>query len=172
MDRRDESGAWPGTLAPVRVIGIGRRERGDDAVGRDVARRLAEAPPEGVWVGECAGEFATLIELWEGARAVIVVDALQSGRPPGSLLRLDAHAEPLPVPASSSTHGFGLAEAVEIARALHRLPEVLIVHGAEGERFEHGEALSPAVAAAVGPLTEAVRREAEALVARMAHPAF
>jgi hydrogenase maturation protease len=170
MDRRDVPGSWPGPLAPVRVIGIGRRERGDDSVGREVARRLAASPPEGVWVTECAGEFATLLELWEGARAVIVVDALQGGRPPGTLMRIDAHVEPLPVPASSSTHGFGLAEAVEIARALRRLPEVLVVHGVEGARFEAGEALSPAVAAAVEPLTAAVRQEAEALAGRLIHP--
>jgi len=150
-------------LAAVRVIGIGRPERGDDALGRCVAQRLAAEAPAGVWVTECAGEFATLLDLWEGARAAIVVDALQSGAAPGTLLRLDGLTEPLPTPVECSTHGFGLAEAIEIGRALHRLPPVLIVYGAEGACFAAGGGLSPRVAAVVPDLADAVRREACAL---------
>jgi hydrogenase maturation protease len=152
-----------GALAAIRVIGIGRLERGDDAVGRIVARNIRRDGLEGVWVTECAGEFSALMDLWDGADAAVVVDALQSGAAPGTLFRIDALRERLPVPASASTHGFGLAEAVEIGRTLGRLPPVLIVHGVEGARFGPGESLSPAVAAAVPPLGDAVRREALAL---------
>ena len=159
----------PGTGAPppVRVIGIGRTERGDDAAGRLVARRLRDDPPPGVGVSECAGEFATLLDLWDGAAAVIVVDALQAGVAPGTLLRVDALTQPLPVPASASTHGFGLAQAVEIARALHRLPQVLIVHGVEARGVEVLAGVSPEVADALEALTAAVRAEAALLAASL-----
>jgi hydrogenase maturation protease len=156
-----------GGLAPVRVIGIGRPERGDDAVGRLVARRLAADPPEGVCIMDCSGEFAALLDLWEGAEAVVIVDALQSGDSPGTIVRLDARLEQLPTPPSSSTHGFGLAEAVEIAKAFDRLPPVVLVYGVEGLRFDLGADLSAPVAAAVEAVTAAVRREAVALAARI-----
>ena len=102
------------------------------------------------------GEPVGLIEEWTGADAVIVVDAVSSGRPPGTIHRLDPLAAPIPAALSQgSTHAFGLAETIELARALDRLPHRLTVYGIEGERFTAGEELSPAVARAV----EEVRSE-------------
>ena len=49
----------------------------------------------------------------------------------------------------ASTHHFGVAEAVEWARALGRLPEALEVHGIEGADFSVGEHLSEPVREAV-----------------------
>lgn len=154
----------PAAWGPVRVVGIGRLDRGDDAIGIVAAERLVVSAPHGVWVSHCGGEFASLLDMWEGARAVIVIDALQSGAAPGTLLRIDARRDPLPVPSSSSTHGFGLAEAVEVGRALHRLPPVLIVHGIEAERFTAGTGLSPRVARAIEALVACVQREAVELM--------
>ena len=54
------------------------------------------------------------------------------------------------------THALGLAAVVELARALGRLPERVVVVGVEAERFDHGVPLSPAVAAAVTPAADAV----------------
>jgi hydrogenase maturation protease len=58
----------------------------------------------------------------------------------------------------SSTHSFGVAEAVELARALGRPPARVVVFGIEGRDFTPGEGLSPDVGAAVD---EVVRRVAE-----------
>jgi len=44
-------------------------------------------------------------------------------------------------------------------RILERLPHRLVVYGIEGERFGVGEALSPRVGAALGPLAETVLAE-------------
>ena len=102
------------------------------------------------------GEPVGLIEDWAGADAVIVVDAVRSGAPTGTIHRLDPLAAPIPTALSQgSTHAFGLAETIELARALDRLPERLTVYGIEGACFEAGDALSPAVGAAV----DAVRQE-------------
>ena len=69
------------------------------------------------------GEPVGLIEDWAGADAVIVVDAVSSGAPPGTIHRLDPLAEPIPAALSQgSTHAFGLAETIELARTLDRLP--------------------------------------------------
>ncbi len=102
------------------------------------------------------GEPVGLIEDWASADAVIVIDAVSSGAPPGTIHRLDPLSEPIPTALSQgSTHAFGLAETIELARALGRLPDRLTVYGIEGERFGAGDQLSAPVRSAV----EAVRLE-------------
>jgi hydrogenase maturation protease len=143
------------------VIGIGNPLRGDDGVGVVVAERIRARGAGNVDVTVLDGDGASLVERWAGAAAVIVVDATRSAAPPGSIERFDAVRSPLPcVGRSATSHGFGLAEAVELARALDRLPPALIVYGIAGRSFEMGEGLSPAVAAAVPEVVARVLREA------------
>ena len=135
-------------LSDTLVIGLGNSLRGDDGAGPAVARGLRDEVLARVRAYE--GEPVGLIDEWTGADAVIVVDAVRSGAPPGTIHRLDPLAAPIPASLSQgSTHAFGLAETIELARALDRLPDELTVYGIEGEHFGAGEELSPAVAAAV-----------------------
>ena len=146
----------------MRVIGIGNPLRGDDAIGLLVARRVRELVDPEVEVMELEGEPARLIDAWQGAGLAVVVDAVKTGAPQGTVIRIDATADPLPPSVSaSSTHALGLGEAIEIARALDRLPGHLIVFGIEGSGFQPGSDLSGAVAAAIEPAAEAVLRERE-----------
>jgi hydrogenase maturation protease len=62
-----------------------------------------------------------------------------------------------------STHAFGLHEAIELARALHRLPRRVIVFAVEGRHFEAGATPSGEVEAAVPRLACAVLRAATEL---------
>ena len=86
---------------------------------------------------------------------------MRSGAPAGTLRRLDAGAAPLPATwrTSSSTHAVSLGEVIELARILGRLPPRVLVHGVEGRGFELGAPLSGEVAAAIGPLADAVARD-------------
>jgi hydrogenase maturation protease len=130
----------------VILIGIGNAYRSDDGVGIVVARRLREHVPAGVAILEASGEGAALLDAWTGAATVILVDAVQSGAPPGTIHRLDANSGPIPSRFFHySTHSFSVAEAVELARALNQLPPRLIVYGIEGKNFADGESLSDEV---------------------------
>lgn len=123
------------------VVGVGADERGDDAAGRIVARILRGRSLPGVDIREASGEATSLIWLWKGRRSVWLVDAVVSGSPPGTIHRHDATAAPLPAPLrSSSSHAFGVAEAVELARSLGELPASLVVYGVEGREFAWGSA--------------------------------
>ena len=154
-----ESEGAPGR-PPTLIIGLGNEYRRDDAVGLVVARRVREAAPESARVLEESGEGASLMESWQDADAVILIDAVHSGAKPGTLHRLDAHAQPIAKKFFRfSTHAFGVAEAIELARALGRLPPRLIVYGVEGKRFEAGVGLSPEVAAAAQAVVERVLAE-------------
>jgi hydrogenase maturation protease len=91
---------------------------------------------------------------------VWLVDAVSSGAEPGTVHRLDASEHELPAALfRASTHHLGLAEAVELARAVGRLPRRTIVYGIEGSSFETGEVLSDEVEAAAARVAEAVRKE-------------
>ncbi len=164
-----DAGPAPGVL----VIGVGNDLRGDDSAGLEVARRL-RGVGDGARAGVGAplaydGDGAGLLDLWQGARAVVLVDAISSGAPAGTIHRFDASATALPARmAHGSTHAIGLADAIELARVLRRLPPRVLVYGVVGERFGAGAALSEAVAAALAPLADAVRDEALALALALA----
>ena len=142
--------------AAVLVVGLGRRDRGDDAVGPAVAERAMELVPAGVTVVERM-EPAGLIEAWAGADLVVVTDAVRSGQPPGTVHVLHACHGPLPVrTGAGGTHDLGLAEVIELGRALQRLPPELVVIGVEAQQFGLGEPMSPQVRACVELAAKAV----------------
>ncbi|MGO9647127.1 MAG: hydrogenase maturation protease [Terriglobales bacterium] len=119
-----------------RIIGCGNPDRGDDAAGVLVARRLRTL---GIEAEEQSGESFSLMDAWQGCETVIVVDALCSDHAPGEVKTWDACANPLPKTAlQCSTHAFGLYEAVELARTLDRLPDKLLIYGIEGKEFAPG----------------------------------
>jgi hydrogenase maturation protease len=141
----------------VIVIGVGNAWRGDDAAGLAVARRVRELAPPGVEVREVEGDASALVDAWAGAERVVVVDAAASGAPPGTVSRFDAVSEPLPVRSvRSSTHAFGVPDAVELSRALGRLPRSLDVYAIEGASFTAGDQLTPVVERAVESLAAAL----------------
>ena len=145
----------------VVVIGVGNPDRGDDGVGPEVVGRLEGRVPAGVGlVRLAAADPAGIIEAWSGAGRVVLVDAMVSGAVPGTIIRFDASAAPLPAGVRlASTHVLGAETAVEMARALGRLPGRLVVYGVEGEAFSVGAGLSPAVAAALPAATDRVLAE-------------
>lgn len=144
------------------VVGLGNPDRGDDAVGSVVAGLVAGSHLPDVMV--VAHEDPTgLIDLWTGAEVAVVVDAVRSGASPGTLVVVEAGqgAGVLADRAWERTgrggsHAFGLAAAVELARALHRLPPRLVLVGVEAASFEHGEPISAPVADALDGVVEAV----------------
>ena len=146
------------------IIGLGNQYRRDDGVGLVVAQRLKAAAPEHARVLEESGEGVALMESWKDADAVILIDAVHSGAKPGALHRLDAHTQPIPTSFFHySTHAFGVAEAIELARALGQLPRCLIVYGIEGKTFEAGVGLSPEVERAAQKVAERVLRDLQVL---------
>lgn len=142
------------------VIGFGNPDRGDDAVGLHVARRVAALGLPDVAVEASGGDTVALLDRWAGVGCVVLVDAAAPIARPGRIHRLDPLAGPLPRDlALGSTHAFGLAEAVELARTLGLLPRQMTIYAIEAACFDPGAALSPAVAAAVAPVTGRIAAE-------------
>jgi hydrogenase maturation protease len=132
------------------VIGVGNPHRGDDGAGRAVARRLKSLARQAFDIEEANGEAASLLSLFQGRDMVVLVDACQSGEPSGSVQRFDVSRAPLPSTVRAiSSHGFGVADAIELARSLGELPSKIVVIAIECQSFEHGTVLTPDVERAV-----------------------
>lgn len=143
------------------VIGVGRRERGDDGVGAEVVRLVKQRAGDRVRCLEHTGDGMDLPSLWSGTDLAIVVDAVVSGRPVGTLHRLDVSQKPLAAEFArgTSSHALGVAEAVELSRAMGSLPQRLLIFGVEGAHFEPGKPLDPRIKAAVPRIVDAIFEE-------------
>lgn len=147
------------------VIGVGNAERGDDGVGPAVIARLREGVAARVSLFALAGETGELVDRLAGAQAVWIVDAAVSGAAPGTVYWLDVvDGRPVPRHAAASTHGLGVAEAVELARALGQLPAVCRLAVIEGACFAIGSGLSAPVAKAVEGVVERLRAEVNEVI--------
>jgi hydrogenase maturation protease len=153
-----------GGAARVLVIGVGNPDRGDDGVGRAVAKLVEAMSLPGVAVAHMNGEIAALIERMADESIVYLIDACQSGALPGKVRRIDAVRETLPPESlAASTHGLGLAQAVELARTLGQLPQTCILYAIEGAQFEVGAALSPVVERVCAEVAGRLRDELAAI---------
>ena len=146
-------------MAKPLIIGCGNPDRGDDAAGLLVVKRLRSM---GIAAEEHHGEGLALMEAWSGAGSVILIDAVITGTAPGAISVWDAQTAPVSRDAfRASTHSFGVAEAVELARALGRLPALLVIYGIEGRNFEPGSQPAPEVLAAVEEVARRIAKETE-----------
>jgi hydrogenase maturation protease len=147
-------------LRKILLIGVGNEYRSDDGVGLVVARKIHEKMISSITVKEESGEGAAMIEAWQGFQNVIIVDAVSSGAMPGTIFRIDAHKETVPIKFFHySTHAFSVAEAVELARTMNFLPSKLIVYGIEGNNFFAGTAISLFVQQAADKIIKQIVKE-------------
>jgi hydrogenase maturation protease len=134
------------TLRKVVVIGIGNKYRSDDGIGLFVAQQIHKKYFSFITIKEESGEGAALMEAWQGFHDVMIVDAVSSGAKPGTIFRIDAHKDIVPIKFfHTSTHAFSVAEAIEVARAMNTLPPRLLVYGIEGANFSAGVTVSHGV---------------------------
>ncbi len=126
------------------VVGVGNRDRGDDGFGPMVAARVAALglPDIGVVV---QSEPLDLVEHLAEHDDVVVVDAVRTGGTPGTLLVQVVGARGLPRRPEVGSHGLGVADALELARALGTLPGRVTVVGVEAPELRPGTPLSAPV---------------------------
>jgi len=138
------------------IIGCGNLDRGDDAAGLLAVRRLRKL---GIDAQEHNGDALALIEAWRGADRVVLIDTVVTGSRSGKVTIWDAIAHPLAGDCFRwSTHAFGVAGAVELARSLGWLPSWLRIYGIEGKQFEMSTQPSPAVLEGVGQAVQQIAR--------------
>ena len=133
------------------VAGIGNIFLGDDGFGVEVAQRLG-LPDYGIRGVHLA------YELLEGYDALVLIDAMPMGEPPGTVAVFEPDIESLDAAPVIEAHSMNPAVVLGLLRTLGgTMPHVVIV-GCEPESVEEGIGLSAPVAAAVEPAAETVRR--------------
>jgi len=124
---------------PAMVIGVGNRDRGDDGVGPAVVDEIRRrALPVRTMVRE--GDLADLLLDWGPDDDVTIVDCVVGSVAVGTVRMLDP--DELGGSGLTSTHRMGVAEGVQLAAVMGRLPRRLQVVGIEGRTFRYGP-LSP-----------------------------
>jgi hydrogenase maturation protease len=162
----------PGEARPkILVAAIGNPDRGDDGVGPLVAQRLSGRLPAGSKLVVRAGDLMSLIEDWAGVEAVICVDAAAQRGAPGRVHRIDLAKEALPPDLSfTSSHAFGLAEAIELARVLDLAPRRIVVYAIEGACFDTGAPFTPEVLSAAAEVADCIAGEVFRILAAASRP--
>ena len=147
----------------IAIIAIGDPDRHDDGVPRAVLSRLRERAtarplPPGTLLAACDPDPARLIRLWENTELAVVLEAAHA-RPshPGRIYRLELDTAALWRAGTMRPHGLG--EAVNVGRALGRLPGHLVAYAVDGADTSLGQGLSEPVAATVGHLVACVEAE-------------
>jgi len=143
----------------VVILAMGNRWRGDDAIGPWVLDRL-KPWLSGPSFGPCTllegvNDALGIVSAWEGAELFVAIDAAVSGAPPGTIHRVQASGDVLPKAIGRcSSHGSGLAEAIALGEALHRLPAAMTIYAVESSSFEPGTPPTGLVQAAGNTLVE------------------
>jgi hydrogenase maturation protease len=150
----------------MRIICCGNPDRGDDGAGMLVAARLRELVVE---VESRTGEALELVESWSGGDDVVLVDAVVTGAPAGTVQMLDAGQVAFPDARPVSTHGLGLADVIAIARTLGRLPNRVRMYAIEGRQFQVGTEVSPEVRRAVETVARRIAAEAVSTTTKPVH---
>ncbi|MFN2300009.1 MAG: hydrogenase maturation protease [Anaerolineales bacterium] len=149
------------------VLGIGHELRGDDGAGPQAVRCWQQQHPAvlhdpiiDILLMETPG--LELLDYLEGADAAVLVDAVTSGKPPGTVQVFDPFPESRPSAGEKTAHGFGIAESIALARtAGKRLPDVLILIGIEVSQVALGSNLSEPVRLAMPQAVKAIQQAVE-----------
>jgi hydrogenase maturation protease len=151
-------------MKPILILGLGNPLQGDDGVGCRVAQELEKhALPDDVEVMDGGTPGVGLLNLFEGRRRVILVDAAEMDKSPGEIVRFRPEDVTLTGSAQRfSLHRSGVADALALADELKlALPEI-VVFGVQPKSVDWRDGLSPEVQAAVPQVMELVLNEADA----------
>lgn len=143
----------------VLVVGCGNLLRGDDAAGPILVRILAGMDlPAGVRLIDGGTAGMDIAFAMRGVPKVIIVDASRVGVEPGTVHRVPGSELMDLTPPEGTLHSFRWDQALGFATWLLKdeYPDDITVYLVEGDSFEPGAALSPAVQASVERIAERI----------------
>jgi len=143
------------------VIGVGNLLLGDEGVGVHAVRELKKrALPPGVEVLDAGVAGIGLLDLFQGAEKVLLIDAADMNRPPGTVVRFT----PDDIQSQGenprfSAHDVGLLEVLQLAKALGKSPPQVVIVGVQPKEISWRMDLTPEIQAALPKVVEAVLKE-------------
>lgn len=138
------------------VVGCGNNLGGDDAAGLKVVPLLASA-----WRGRTAVDFlimpkagVELLDIFDREETVLFIDAVTSGRMPGTITISPLPANNIQQRSSIGSTGFGISEILALARSLGRRVPRTILLGIEVSARYNGGLVTEPVARAMNYIVE------------------
>lgn len=155
----------------VLVLGAGNILLSDEGIGVRVVEALQDRyqMAEGVEIldgGTCGMD---LLDIIAGRDHLIIVDAVNTGSPPGTLVRLHDGQIPAAFRTKSSPHQLGLQDVLALLRLLETAPRHVTVIGVQPASLDIGLELTPGIAARLDELVEMVVGELRR-IGSTAHP--
>jgi hydrogenase maturation protease len=138
------------------VIGVGNTILSDEGVGVHAARLLQNDPrmPPGVTILDGGTIGLELIPYALDASRVLLLDAMKSGKAPGTLARMTG-TDLLGTTGGWSAHQLGVADLIAALFLVSTHPQDIVVLGVQPAITDWGTSLSPEVEAALAPLVDA-----------------
>lgn len=148
-------------LRQVLVLGLGNILFQDEGVGvRAVEQMLAEYQlPRNVRLMDGGTLGLDLLAYFSSCTHLIILDAIRSRQPPGSIIRLEDGEIPAALAQKMSMHQLGLQDLMAASRLNGTLPEKVVLFGVVPEQIDWGMALSARVAEALPRLIQATLQQ-------------
>src|SRR5512143_2132560 len=142
----------------VLVLGIGNVLMTDDSVGIRVINELERRFrfPENVELLDGGTSGIELLSYIVNRDYLIIVDAIKSDFPPGTVVRVEGEDVPAKFMTRISPHQLGLSDLLAAASLTGDVPENMVLFGMEPKRIELGFELSDEVKANFEKLLETV----------------
>lgn len=136
------------------VLGVGNLIMGDEGVGVRCIERIEAAGllPPGVVAIDGGTSTNELLADVEGVDLLVIVDAVATGEPAGTLVRLEGDRIPSAFSNKLSPHQHGINDLLATLTFLGRAPGRVVLHGVTPHRMELGLELSPEIEAAMPQL--------------------
>jgi len=149
----------------VLVLGLGNVLLGDDGLGAAAVSRIERnyRIPPGVSLEDGGTLGLSLLGLLAESDRVILVDAVRTGSPPGTLVRIDGEDVMDAVRERLSPHQVGVADLLDAARLIGRYPSTVTLLGLVPEFIDLSVVRSSSVEAKLDELVEAVVQEVQSL---------
>ncbi len=146
----------------VLIMGIGNILLRDEGVGVRVIEAMEKLDlPDDVELIDAGTAGADLVDIVADRPKLIVVDAVKTDSPPGTVFRMtEQDLMPSEVPAAS-LHELGLLDALHMTRHLGCSPAEVVIFGIQPETIKCGMELSDRIAAVVPKVIELVMAEAK-----------
>lgn len=143
------------------LLGIGNILMNDDAVGVLIVQSIAEkfAFPEGLTILDGGTLGLDILPHLEGIDRLLVVDAVETGGTPGTIVRMSGDEIPLALATKVSPHQMGLKDLLLVADFQGHAPAEMVLWGVQPGSIEMDIKLSPEVAAAVDTVVQKVLAE-------------
>jgi len=148
-------------MSKTLVLGVGNLIQSDDGVGIHAIRRLLELAelPDDVQVVDGGTMGLELLHCLEGVAHLVVVDAVETGMPAGTLIRMADDQVPAYLSLKMSPHQIGLPDLLFASKLRDLYPQQVVIWGIQPAAIEMGLELSPAVADQLDALVQKVLDE-------------